>query len=143
MIYLDRLRKFSNTPDSEAAKAAEPPFAGFAGTESGVSENFSARATSPDLVFYHEGLAERAAILEHEAGMSREQADAQALSATTPRSLSVAEAVRGRVWRVTLHDGTTCTVIMPEAMTLDQAKADILRGPLGHRVLRVDAHHTT
>jgi hypothetical protein len=92
------------------------------------------------LAYNCDALEERAAILEHEAGLPREEADAQALSATVPRSLAVAEAVRGRVWRVTLRDGTACAVIVPEPMTQAEAEVDIRRGPLGHRVVRVEEH---
>jgi hypothetical protein len=96
--------------------------------------------TPAGLAYDHEALEERSAILEHEAGVPREEADAKALSATVPQSLSVSQMVKGRVWNVTLQDGTTCTVIMPTPMSQEQAEADIRRGPLGHRVVKVEEH---
>jgi hypothetical protein len=64
-------------------------------------ELFDRALTTPDpppvAAYDHEALVERSAILEHEGGLPRREADARALSASVPRPVPLAEATRGRV----------------------------------------------
>jgi hypothetical protein len=90
-----------------------------------------------------EALEERAAILHFEAGFSRAEADARALPATVALpSSAVARAVAGRVWAVTLREYGEIIMLTRELLTLAEAEAVILKGPLGLRVIQVREHRT-
>jgi hypothetical protein len=86
MSWLARLKKTTVPPETDPAKPTKPPFAGFAGTPAALSQNSGATtqaANDPAHAqdFDREAFEERAAIMEHDGGLSRTEAEALSLKA--------------------------------------------------------------
>ena len=88
MSWLARLKKTTVPPETDPAKPTKPPFAGFAGTPAALSQNSGATtqaANDPAHAqdFDREAFEERAAIMEHDGGLSRTEAEALASEGMT------------------------------------------------------------
>ncbi len=83
MTWLARLKKAAVAPEPVPAKPTKPPFVGFVGTPAALSQNSGVTvqaANDPAHAqdFDREAFEERAAIMEHDGGLSRTGAEALA-----------------------------------------------------------------
>lgn len=83
MTWLARLKKTAVAPDTYPAKPTKPGFGGFGGTPPALSQNSGVTAQAANdpahaQDFDREAFEERAAIMEHDGGLSRTEAEALA-----------------------------------------------------------------
>jgi hypothetical protein len=85
MTWLARLKKTAVAPEMDPTKPTKPPFVGFVGTPAALSQNSGVpvqAANDPAHAqnFNREAFEERAAIMEHDGGLSRTEAERRAFA---------------------------------------------------------------
>lgn len=83
MTWLARLKKTAIPPESDPTKPTKPLFVGFVGTPAGLSQKSGVDATAANdppraQDFDREAYEERAAIMEHDGGLNRPDAESLA-----------------------------------------------------------------